>query len=79
MASIRETCANCKIYLPQQKICQLMPNLQGKIEPTDFCSQFAAALYQCENCKAYLLSTDVYIEIIDEVAHTLCKNCATRR
>ena len=66
-------CNTCKIYIPQAKTCQLMPTLQGKIEPTDQCSQHKDELEQCEKCGRGIL--DVYIRVIDNVVHVYCQDC----
>ena len=45
-----QKCATCLLYIPKQKTCQLMPNIPGKIKPTDFCSQHKNFVYTCARC-----------------------------
>ena len=71
-------CANCKLYLPQNKTCQIMiPQMQGKIEPNDFCSQHHPEIALCETCGAGVLIP--FIEVIDEDAHIYCPNCLAQK
>ena len=65
-------CRNCALYLPQSNTCQIMiPALQQKIKPNDFCSHFKEQLYTCEICGAGLL--DPIIEVKDGVVHIFCE------
>lgn len=73
----QKKCETCKIYIPQQQTCQLMPNFQGRIKPTDYCSQHKDFLYHCVYCGAALLDVFVRVEE-DGSVHTICGNCVNR-
>ena len=74
-----EQCQTCQLYLAQQKICQLMiPQMQGKIQPTDFCSQHMKDIPLCETCGAGVLTP--FIEVIgDTEYHVYCPNCINQK
>lgn len=71
-----EKCNTCKLYIPQQKTCQIMPNLAGRINPDDFCSQHKNHLEVCELCGVGLLIPIIRVQ--DNVVHTYCENCIQR-
>ena len=48
-------CATCKLYIPQQKACQLMPQMAGTIESDDYCAKYEDTLYTCVDCGAAML------------------------
>ena len=69
-------CRTCALYLPQQQTCQLMPQMQGKIYPTDYCSKHMQEIEKCEQCGKGLLQPLIEVtgENNDEV-HIYCPNC----
>ena len=70
-----KTCGKgCKLYIPQQKICQLMKI--APIKPTDYCSHYKKELYTCENCGQSMLTP--IIEVTEDRTHIYCPNCITR-
>ena len=67
-------CHSCKLYIPQQKTCQLMiQQMQGRIEPDDYCSQHIQDIPICEGCGAAILVP--YIQVRGNEAHIYCVNC----
>ena len=72
-------CNKCKLYIPAQRTCQIMiPQMQGKISPEDYCSQFQAEVNVCEICGGGILQPFIEIEGEDKV-HTYCQNCLMMR
>ena len=53
-----------------------MPNLAGRINPDDFCSQHRNHLEVCELCGVGLLIPIIRVQ--DNVVHTYCENCIQR-
>ena len=67
-------CHSCKLYLPQQKTCQLMiPQMQGRIGPDDYCSKHMSDIAICEHCGGAILTP--YVRIVNNTVHTYCANC----
>ena len=64
----------CALYIAQQKTCQIMPNLAGRIKEDDYCSQWRDHVDQCEICHAGLLYPIITIDE-NKVAHYYCENC----
>lgn len=73
---MRKYCNTCKLYIPQQKTCQLMPNLAGIITEKDYCSQHKDYIEQCELCGVGLLKPIIRYQ--DNIVHTYCINCIAR-
>ena len=70
----QKKCATCNIYAPQARTCQIMiPQMQGKISPEDYCSQHNDNMLFCEVCGAGLL--EPLIEVINGTVHVYCGNC----
>lgn len=70
-------CGTCALYVPQAKSCQIMiPQKQGKITPSDYCSQYVDKIDQCEICGAGLLVP--IIELVNDEVHIYCQNCLIR-
>ena len=71
-------CETCALYVPQARTCQIMiPQKQGKISPTDYCSLYVNKIDQCEICGAGLLES--IIEVIGDETHFYCQNCLIQR
>lgn len=70
----QKKCETCNLYVPRNFTCQLMiPQMQGKVKPTDYCSQHNDHLLTCERCGAGVL--EPFIEYIDGKTHILCGQC----
>lgn len=68
-------CATCKLYIPQQKTCQLMiAPMQGQIEPTDYCTKYVDKIEYCELCGNGILAPLIEASANGEV-HTYCASC----
>lgn len=71
-------CGTCALYVPKTKTCQIMiPQKQGKISPTDYCSLHVDRINQCEICGAGLLIP--IIETVGDETHIYCQNCLIQR
>ena len=69
------SCANCRIYLAEQKTCQLMQQMMaGKIEPTDFCSHHMSEANKCDSCKRGVLEP-IFVIFDENHIGTYCENC----
>ena len=53
----------------------MIPQMQGKILPNDYCSQFQAEIEVCEICGMGVLQPFIETEGENEV-HIYCQNCA---
>ena len=74
-----EKCGSCKLYVAPQKSCPLMiPQMQGKIEPYDFCSQHKPDIAICEVCGAGILTPFIETEE-DDTVHVYCVNCLNQK
>lgn len=71
----QKKCATCQIYVPQARTCQIMiPAMQGKVSPEDYCSKHNDHMGFCEVCGAGLL--EPLIEVKDDNSvHVYCGNC----
>lgn len=70
-------CHSCKLYLPQQKTCQLMiPQMQGQIQPDDYCSQHKTNIEVCDKCGSGLLVP--FIQQKGDTIHVYCGNCISQ-
>lgn len=68
----QKKCSTCQLYIPQSKTCQIMiPAMQGKIEPDDYCSQHNDHILACEICGAGLLEPFIYVDN-DGKIHIAC-------
>ena len=68
----QKKCQTCHLYVPQNKACQIMiPQMQGKIEPDDYCSQHNDHILTCEICGGGLLEPFIYIDK-DGKTHIAC-------
>lgn len=73
----QKKCQTCHLYLPQQLGCQIMiPQMQGKINPDDYCSQHNDHILTCENCGGGLLESFIEIDA-DGKPHIYCAHCIT--
>ena len=71
---LQKQCQSCKIYIPQARTCRIMvPAMQGRIGPEDYCSKHKEHLLTCEICGADLLAP--IIEVVDGAVHVYCDNC----
>ena len=71
-------CSKCKLYRPNERTCQIMiPQMQGKISPNDYCSQIQTEIEYCEICGGGLLVP--IIEIIGDEVYIYCQNCLLQR
>lgn len=70
-------CATCKLYIPQQKACQLMPQMAGTIESDDYCAKYEDTLYTCIDCGAAMLRP--LINMVGEEVQFYCPNCLIKR
>lgn len=71
----QKKCATCNIYVPQARTCQIMiPAMQGKIGPEDYCSQHNDHILFCEVCGAGLIEPLIEVKP-DKTVHVYCGNC----
>ena len=74
----QKKCNTCQLYIPQNRTCQIMiPAMAGKVDPTDHCSFHNDNLLICEICGGGLL--EPIIEVVDDIPHVYCANCAMNR
>lgn len=72
-------CNNCKLYLADRKTCQLMiPQMKGKIEPTDYCSKHMPEIQVCMYCGQPLLTPLVEV-IKEDETRIYCQTCYMTR
>lgn len=70
----QKKCDTCNLYVRQSLTCQIMvPQMAGRVQPTDYCSKHNDHLPICERCGAGLL--DPIIEVFDGKVHILCAQC----
>lgn len=70
----QKKCQTCQLYVPQTHACQIMvPQMQGRIGPEDYCSKHKDHLLICEVCGAGLLAP--IIEVVNDTVHVYCDNC----
>lgn len=68
--------ANCQLYIPQVKTCQIMiPQMQGRIKPEDYCSKHTQNLAICERCQGATLIPFIRYDKENNEVHVYCGNC----
>lgn len=55
----------------------MIPAMQGKINPEDYCSKCMPKISICENCGNGVLIP--IIEVKDDITHIYCQNCINTR
>ena len=73
----QKKCQTCQLYVSQNKACQIMiPQMQGKIEPDDYCSQHNDHVQVCEICGGGLLESFIEVDA-DGKVHIYCARCVS--
>ena len=70
-----QSCADCRIYLADQKTCQIMqPMMQGQIEPTDYCTHHMSFAHKCDVCHRGILKP-MFSPLGNDAYGTYCESC----